>query len=457
MPLTMAFQNLRKLVTAKQGGRNLAANTAWLLGERVVSLSLALATGILVARYLGPHAFGQLSYAIALVGLFGTFTYLGLNGVATRDLVAQPGKRQEILGTTFALKLAGALVATSLVIPMALLWEPDPQVRTLLIVLACALPFDAMNVISLWYYSRTEAKYAVVASIAGALVSAALKVGFVVGSLSLKWFAIATATQNAVTGIALLGIYFSQGCSPAKWQVRREQSQALLAASWPLAVAAVIATIYLKIDQVMLAYFASHEAVGTYAVAARLSEVWYLFPAAISTSVFPSIVKASKMAADEYRTRMRRLYTAMFYLSLSIAIPISFTSDIIIGILYGPDFHDSGTILTIHIWACPAMFMGAILTKWLITEGRVSFVLIRDCCGAALNVILNLILIPSYAGVGAAVATVISYSISNLAIPFVDRRTRPAGIIMAKSILHPVINFGGWLATKNGERRMADD
>lgn len=431
--------SLRALMTAQEGGRNLAGNTAWLIGERAVTLTLALFTSVWVARYLGPSAFGTLSYAIALVGLFGTFTYLGFSGVVTRDLVARPEDRDEILGTTFVLKLAGALAAILIILLLAFLWEPDGATRTLLIILACALPFDAFNVIAFYYYSKVAARHAVIASMLGALGSAIIKLAFVAGGLPLVWFAVATAAQALLTALALLFVYRGQGHSPFGWRAARRRSIELLTQSWPLALASVVAAIYLKIDQVMLGQLATPEAVGTYAVAARLSEIWYVLPAAVATSVFPSIVKARMAPSPDYQAKMDKLYKVTLLLGIVIAIPTTLLAGPIVSLLYGPEYRESAAILAIHIWACPGMFMGAILTKWLIAEGYMTFALLRDGLGAVLNIILNWLLIPHYGGIGSAVATVVSYWFSSYAVAFLDKRTRPAGISMTKAIFTPAL------------------
>src|SRR3990170_6548662 len=86
-------------------------NTSWLALERVFRMMVALLVGIWVARYLGPEKFGLLNYAQSLVVLVGALATLGLDSIVTRELVKQPTKRNEILGTAFVLKLAGGVLA----------------------------------------------------------------------------------------------------------------------------------------------------------------------------------------------------------------------------------------------------------------------------------------------------------------------------------------------------------
>ena len=52
---------------ALPGFRKYFANTSWLLGERILRITVSLLVGIYVASYLGPERFGLLSYALSFV------------------------------------------------------------------------------------------------------------------------------------------------------------------------------------------------------------------------------------------------------------------------------------------------------------------------------------------------------------------------------------------------------
>jgi O-antigen/teichoic acid export membrane protein len=82
--------------------------------------------------------------------------------------------------------------------------------------------------------------------------------------------------------------------------------------------------------------------------------------------------------------------------------------------------------------------MRAVLSRWLLVEDLVRFSLVTHAAGAVLNVALNLVLIPRYGGLGAAAATVASYATASWGALFFATRTRPIGIMMAKSLLLPL-------------------
>ena len=196
---------------------------------------------------------------------------------------------------------------------------------------------------------------------------------------------------------------------------------------------AVMVSIYMKIDQVMLKSVGS-STVGIYSAAANLSEAWFFIPMAIVTSVFPAIINARKTDIDRYHKRMVNLYDLLVYISLPIAIFISFFGNEIIHLIYGNKYEGAGTMLSIHIWSGIFVFLGIASSQFLIAEGYTKIALQRTTIGALVNVLLNLWLIPLYGGIGTSVATLIAYAISTFYILILPK-TRHQGMMMLKSLL----------------------
>jgi O-antigen/teichoic acid export membrane protein len=66
------------------------------------------------------------------------------------------------------------------------------------------------------------------------------------------------------------------------------------------------------------------------------------------------------------------------------------------------------------------------------------FSLVTHGLGALINVILNIILIPLYGALGAAIATVVSYSASSYLTLFISKKTREAAWMMSIAFVSPV-------------------
>jgi polysaccharide transporter, PST family len=210
----------------------------------------------------------------------------------------------------------------------------------------------------------------------------------------------------------------------------------LIKKGFPLILSSLSVMIYMRIDQLMLGEMIGEKAVGIYSAATRISEVWYFIPIAITTSISPSIYAAKNNGTREiYDKRIKQFIQLMILMAIMIAIPMTFLSDSIVVQMFGNEYIDSGQILSIHIWAGVFVFMGVASSPWFIAEKITHLALYKTLLGALTNIILNFILIPSYQGLGAAIATVISYSVSDLFSNLLHPKTRELLMIQVKSVL----------------------
>src|SRR5690606_4011517 len=85
-------------------------NTGWLFIARVGSLGIKILAGIVLANYLGKEEFGILNYPLVFISFFIAAAALGLDGFITRELLAQPQRKNVLLGTAFRMRLLAGLI-----------------------------------------------------------------------------------------------------------------------------------------------------------------------------------------------------------------------------------------------------------------------------------------------------------------------------------------------------------
>jgi PST family polysaccharide transporter len=79
----------------------------------------------------------------------------------------------------------------------------------------------------------------------------------------------------------------------------------------------------------------------------------------------------------------------MVWLSVAIALPMTFLSTTIVVVLFGQAYAESGPVLAIHIWASVFVFLGVASSQWFVAENRQILSFQRTVLGALINVILN--------------------------------------------------------------------
>jgi O-antigen/teichoic acid export membrane protein len=91
------------------------------------------------------------------------------------------------------------------------------------------------------------------------------------------------------------------------------------------------------------------------------------------------------------------------------ALLVGACSDGIVLLLFGPAFAETSWVLTLHIWSALLVAQGVVQAQWFIIENRQSILAGAAVGAAAMNVGLNLWLVPTHGAAGAAVATLLSY------------------------------------------------
>ncbi|RZL55002.1 MAG: flippase [Pedobacter sp.] len=408
-------------------------NTGWLMFGKI----LGLAASLIVTRYLGPELFGDLSFVLALVTITGAVGALGLDTFIIREIINEPNKRDEILGTALWLRLITNFALVPITIGVYLIFHyftaiPGDTLTLFVVLLSLTSVFKSFNVIDAYFQSQVQSKYVVYVQNTCLFITTALKFAVVLLGLPLIYLVLVLVLDAFLLAAGLVISYQNKGISILNWSFSKARGIQLLKQSFPLILSAVMVTVYMKIDQVMLKQVGS-VAVGIYSSAAALSEAWYFIPTAIISSVFPAIINARKTDLERYQKRLKNLYDLLIYISLPVAIFISIFANQIIHILYNDKYEGAGPMLSIHIWSGIFVFLGVASSQYLLAEGYTKISFYRTLAGAIINILLNLWLIPLYGGIGASIATLIACIISTFYLLFIPK-TRPQGIMMLKSL-----------------------
>ncbi len=415
--------------------RKILSNISWLLAERVLRMAVGFVVLAWMARYLGADQFGLLNYAIAFSSLFSVLAQLGLNDIAMRDIVNQPSCKDETLGTAFFLKLSGGIASFLLAIGTIFLLRPDdPLGRTLVIIITAVLILQEFNVIDFWFQSQVQSKYTVWARNTAFIIMTLVRITLIQTQAPLIAFGWAFLAESALTVLGLVIVYQGTGQKIKAWRANWSRAQSLMKVSWPLILSGFAIMVYLYIDQIMLGQLADAKAVGIYAAAVRLSESWPFAVTAIVTSVAPSIIAAKKVSEKLYYEKIQKVCDLLILIVYVVAIPLTFLSTPLVTFVFGQEYAPAGVVLSIHIWSSVFVFLGYVKQIWIATEELTAFASFASFSGAAMNILLNLWLIPLYQELGAAIATVISYGFTDYVMCFFYPPARKFGWIMTKAI-----------------------
>ncbi|WP_150304888.1 flippase [Pseudomonas saliphila] len=412
--------------------RRYLSNSGWMLGEKILMLAVGLTATVVLARYLGPEEFGYLNYALSLVALLTIVCHLGLTGLVVKELRVRPEQEDRILSSVFMTKVAASIVAYGILIGTWFIG--DDRNFMVLALIGLALFFTPFEVLIDWFQARVKAKYAAIAGAVGQIGGNGLKIILAVAGLGLVWIAAAHVVIIMLTSLILV-IYALALKRSFRFDFSWSLSKELLGKSFLIFLGSLSAVIYLKVDQIMLQYMLGDNAVGQYAAASKLSEAWYLIPTVLMASIFPKVIDVRAHSKEKYKRLMQVIFDLLFLSAFCLSVVVFILSDQVIDVLYGDAYSAAAQVLAVHIFASIFVFMRALFSKWIILEEVFIFSLITQGLGAISNIVLNYFFIRSHGVAGAAVATLISYSIAGYFSLLLSSKTRELFVMMSKSMM----------------------
>jgi len=429
--------SIRTKFKGRQNLQKIAGNTGWLFANAGLRALVGMAVNVWMARYLGPQQFGLLNYVIAFVALFSAFSTLGLDSFVVRDIVKDPSGRDETLGSAFVLKFCGGVITllASLAV-IILMRREDSLVWGLVAITAAGTVFQSFDTIDLWFQSQVRSKYTVAAKIIPFLLVAAAKVVLILMKAPLVAFVWSGLAEVALGGVGLVIAYRTQGHRLTAWVATVTRAKSLIKDSWPLIFSGLVSMVYLRIDQVMLSQMVGDKELGIYSAAVKLAEAWYFLPM-IVTSVVPHIVEAKAISDEMFYNRLQRLYNVMAFLGYAVAIPITFLGGWVVRLLYGEAYIAAGPMLVVLIWSVMFVLLGVARSVFLTTMNWGKVHLFTVSLGAVINVILNLVLIPRYGGMGAAIASCVAYWMAAHGACFLYKPLLRTGGMLTKALIYP--------------------
>ena len=405
-----------------------------MFGYRALRLGSGFILGVWLARHLGPEDFGILGYSIALVAMINTIAGMGIWDIVVSKVVQEPSKTNSILGAALCIHLTSGLIGYAFLLFIVFKVHSDNELIILVAsTLGLTIVLSAHQVIKMWLEASHRIRHTAWVDCCSYLLIIGPRLYLLIFEYPVVNFAWLLTIESLIATL-VYGVILARTSLGKALQFKFHVVKEILKESWPLLGAALSIVIYMKIDLVMLGNMSSSSEVGYYAVAAKISEIFFLVPTIISAVWLPSLAKLKSNDAI-LNAAIQKILDYFIVLSLFISFVVSVFSIFLIDSIFGADFSKSSEMLAIHIWSCPLVFIGIVGGKWYVLKGLQTITLFRTCVAAVVNVFLNFLLIPDYGGVGAAVATLIAHLLADYLLDVCNKNSRALFRMKTKCLL----------------------
>jgi O-antigen/teichoic acid export membrane protein len=379
---------------------------------KVVAFGLSLATTLVISRILGPAGKGEYVAVLALPGLLGgigvfglpsAVNYFGSRGVSARGLLG-----------------AGLLFTTVLcVVLIPLLWvglpwletgifraAPDTQLRLILIVIPAAFMTSfATAVLVARQKVRTYNTILIGQGVITLLISVLLVAVFHFGVPG------AVATSIIVTWVALIADIIAVA-HLAKREPGGEPVSLRRLGAYGVKIYPASVTGYFnyRVDSYLIQalMLAPKGPLGLYSMATTMAELIFYVPDSVTTILFPRLAAVSSEEADELVGRVSRMTVLLTCLVAAAMIPGAY-----FGVhLVLPAFDDCLPAFCILLPAVIALSVSKVMASYIAGRGKPGRIAFTSTATVVINICANIVLIPQFGIIGAALASLISYSAS---------------------------------------------
>lgn len=386
--------------------KKIAKNTTALVVGDVISKIFSLVLIIYVAKYAGADGLGKYSFAFAFVGLFGIISGLGLDNLIVRELSRDKNKTCTFVFNLSVMRLFLSFFMFTLIYVAinTLNYPADTRMMVYIIGLSIILNILAGTFRSVFRASEQMGIDTIITiferiivCIGGPLI---LYSGY--GLTSLVYIILLGSFSSLILSITLAIPRIQLKEYKIDWSFWKYA----LKQAVPLTSIALFATIYSQIDSVMLSVMKGDEAVGWYNAAYRMMTSLSFIPVAFIGATFPVMSRLYTSSRESLVFAYKTSFKYLFFIALPLAVGTTIMADHFIYFFYGDGFANSVLSLQILIWTEALIFLNLLFGSMLYSINRQNTGVFIAGASAILNVVLNLILIPSYSYAGAAAATV---------------------------------------------------
>jgi O-antigen/teichoic acid export membrane protein len=425
----------RTAMRLRGGGGPLAAigrNALSGMGTQLFNKAIDFGFAVVMLQVLEVEGIGRYTWAIAVAGYLEIVSNFGLNALVIREGSARPERLGVLGGSSLLVRLAIWLSALPLAIGFVLLSRGDDSAVAAALLCLALLPGNVAATYSALFYARERIEVPAALTVATTVVKVGLGLVALFSGYGIVGLAAVAVVGNVATAVAL-GLLAARLRIAPPLRVDAAEARAMLAPALPIMLNHLLATLFFRIDVLLLAPLRGDRELGYYATAYKFVDGLGIIPSAFTFAVFPALSRLAAARPDA----MRRAYATSLKLLVLVSVPIALLLTALahpLVLLVGGKGYlpDAAEALQILVWFLPLSFANGLTQYALIAAGQQGAILRAFVPVVAFNVVANLLLIPGFGYRAAALVTVLSELV--LALPFGAAIARSVGLSTWRTI-----------------------
>ena len=422
-------------------------------GTNTFNTLINVATGILIARYLGPEGKGLFTSLLVVPTMILSLSEMGIRRSTIHHIGEQKYPAQNVVSVLaffFLFTSIVGVVATAFVYRS---FDPSTLNLTMILLALFSIPVRLVNKFNngllvaeeRFKISNHLRRIPVIADLVFVILF------LIILKLSVTGALIALVLSNVISAIYGLGILSHEYRFSFKFN--REIMKSLLSLGVVYAIALFLARLNFKIDILLLKELASDAEVGFYSLGSNIAEKWQS-PFAVGAVILASSANSKDQA--RVNANVSRLFRMTFLFAIFVSTFIFFTAPYLVPIVYSKAFVPSIPIVQFILPAIVFLISAKIFASRIAGLKKTHYIIFIHIPALIVNVILNLILIPDHGALGAVYATNISYFLSLVGSVIVFCRVTKTSVFSLIKFSKDDFKFGKMMKARKNKNRIND-
>lgn len=385
---------------------SLAKNTSYFTVALVIQKVISFVFFSYLATKLGATNLGYYSYAISFAAMFSILVDWGLANLLTRDIAQDKTRAQSYFSKALGLKIIWSLFTYLIVIGVIFSISHSALTRELVLMTGVLMLLDSFTLIfySVWRGFQ-NLTYESFGTISFQIIYSAL------GFILLQFTDNLRLIMISLFAASLFNFLYSGWLLKYKGGISLKpifawlELKTLYLLALPFGLAGIFAKIYAYTDVILVNQFLGPTQTGFYSLAYKLTFTLQFIPLALVASLYPALAfylnKEKEVLENIYFSSIKYL----LIISLLVASLIFGFGPDLIRAIYGQQFLPSAPILIILVSSLPFLFVNFAFGSVLNASGRQMRQTWHIGWTAASNIILNVIFIPIFGVLGAAITS----------------------------------------------------
>jgi O-antigen/teichoic acid export membrane protein len=420
----------------------IAKNMTVIVLSEIIGFGLHLAVMVLIARYLGAQGFGDYSFILAFVWVFQLIADCGLSNIMVREISVKKEGLEYQLGVTKSLIWVQSLVVFVLIALTANLLNLENTVRISIYIMGLA---TLAMVHAVGYSSIFRAMEEMEYNAVGFVSHKALLLVLTIIVIHFKCGLIEITSANLLCNVYLWMLYYvivrykyyypKMLCDIQAWRY-------LIREAIPVGIANVLRGVSLQVGILILTALATTASVGLFSAPYKITQSLSILPQTLTIALFPYFSRLAKSSQRELFDAYEKNLKFMYLLSVPLVIVFAILGRTVMDVIFGDKFADAYVALQILSLSIVFLFQTSQFVYLFSSVGRQRLFTICSIAGLAVNIVVDVLLIPKFDFLGACVGTLVAeMSIFGIGVYFIKTMDRNISFIRAswKSLVSGVL------------------